>query len=430
MPHLILGEVRYPEANAPPISVRKSAMSIGLLEHAIENYEFAVLTLEKADPLPSIEQVLDVLIARDVIYALLRNKARKLGKNHTTLANLDNRLRKQADSITQVADLAELRASFHPASDAWWWFFKRSSIKYWWDRYDRLWNALALLFLVIALCILIDISNRLLTGEPDTLGAIVVTLQTALTPLIIGGLLTRGGQNILDNLLTRIGIPIHFRQEGSLLLATSFLILLTCFYLAMPWVSNIYNNLGFRAYTDNRLATAQTHYRRAIKFNPDHFQAHYNLGSLFEELNDLDRAREEYLLAAQGGLPEGLNNLGRLYLLEGQYPEAAILLNNALNQISSTNSKNDLKYSVLKNLGWARLEQDRLPDAETSLQEAIELIQKKAAAHCLLAQVLEEQGKPAKSEWEQCLRYANGTDPDEDVWAGIAQQRLSSLNSN
>ncbi|NEO03911.1 MAG: hypothetical protein F6K50_54130 [Moorea sp. SIO3I7] len=94
------------------------------------------------------------------------------------------------------------------------------------------------------------------------------------------------------------------------------------------------------------------------------------------------------------------------------------------------------QYSLLKNLGWARLKQGRYADAETYLRDAIELDkileeefkQTPAAAHCLLAQVIEN--KPEKdpdnalAEWKICLRYTDIRNPDEDIWVGMARERI------
>ena len=85
-----------------------------------------------------------------------------------------------------------------------------------------------------------------------------------------------------------------------------------------------------------------------------------------------------------------------------------------------------VRYDMLKNLGWARLGQKRFAEAEARLRTAIALADKKAPAHCLLAQALEGQGNldDALSEWDSCLKYADGRNPDEDTWIDLARQRL------
>ena len=97
-----------------------------------------------------------------------------------------------------------------------------------------------------------------------------------------------------------------------------------------------------------------------------------------------------------------------------------------------------INYSVLKNLGWARLEQQRYADAETQLDEAIRLledtlppeteVQNRGSSYCLMAQVLDaqERREDADCAWEMCLIEANAGNPDEDTWIGVYEQRSPS----
>ena len=86
----------------------------------------------------------------------------------------------------------------------------------------------------------------------------------------------------------------------------------------------------------------------------------------------------------------------------------------------------EVKYDMLKNLAWARLEQERFVEAEVYLKDAIDTFDDKAPAHCLLAQVLEAQADEtaAKEEWEQCLSLSSMLVPDEDEWIKMARDFL------
>jgi TolA-binding protein len=64
-----------------------------------------------------------------------------------------------------------------------------------------------------------------------------------------------------------------------------------------------YNNSGFQDYLNGRLDSAEKKYKRAIELYPDYTEAHYNLGLLYEDLQNLERARTEYGLAVQSGFP-------------------------------------------------------------------------------------------------------------------------------
>ena len=86
-----------------------------------------------------------------------------------------------------------------------------------------------------------------------------------------------------------------------------------------------------------------------------------------------------------------------------------------------------MRYDLYKNLGWARLGQARYDEALVALQEAIKLADEEAPAYCLLAQVLEaeeSQGEALDDAWETCLRYADSSRPDEDLWLGLARQHF------
>jgi tetratricopeptide (TPR) repeat protein len=170
------------------------------------------------------------------------------------------------------------------------------------------------------------------------------------------------------------------------------------------------------------LTSAQSDYVRAIKLNPDYVEAHYNLGVLYEDLQQMDRAQTEYLAAVQGGLAAAHNNLARLNILDENYSAAIPLLKKGL----LLTTDNQIRYDLYKNLGWARLEQARHDEAIADLQSAIDLSPKGAPAHCLLAQALEgrDDQTGAQEEWKMCQTYADPLKPDEDKWIGMARERL------
>jgi predicted Zn-dependent protease len=109
-------------------------------------------------------------------------------------------------------------------------------------------------------------------------------------------------------------------------------------------------------------------------------------------------------------------------LRDGNYDRATPLLLQALSNPELQQKGPELEYVLRKNLGQVRLEQGRLPEAETELLEAIRigkaLDPPRPDAHCLLAQVLEKQPAGAteapatavptvREAWTQCLQYAN-----------------------
>lgn len=200
------------------------------------------------------------------------------------------------------------------------------------------------------------------------------------------------------------------------------LLALITWRLLSPRIAVWYNNQGAIALHEaGHLQSAREYFRQAIYFKPDYPEAHYNLGLLYEEWLDFERAQEEYELAAKGGLDAAHNNLSRSYIRDGNYTAAVYWLKRGLELAQDEK----VRYYMLKNLGWARLGQARYAEAESHLREAIRLNPDRAPAYCLLAQVREKQNQSeAHSAWEKCLKYADSRNPDEEVWIGMAREEL------
>lgn len=191
----------------------------------------------------------------------------------------------------------------------------------------------------------------------------------------------------------------------------------------LSWLANWY---GAKNHVAGQLPLAQLAYRISLKLNPWSTEAHYNQGSAYEDEQNYQQAHQEYQKAIEGGLVPAYNNQARLYILEGKYDAAVGLLQVGLPLVKNEDER--VRYSFLKNRGWARLEQDRLEEAKLDLTEAIKLQSQSAPAYCLMAQVLERQGeqKNALAQWENCLGFSyQPQTPEEDKWLETASQRLS-----
>lgn len=191
------------------------------------------------------------------------------------------------------------------------------------------------------------------------------------------------------------------------------------------WLADWY---GVKSHLAGNLPRAQFVYNWALKINFIDLwtaETHYSLGEVYEDQQNYKQAQAQYQLAIEGGLIHAYNNQARLYILNGNYSAAVALL-----QVSIPLTKNEeprTRYSFFKNLGWARLEQGRVEEAEVELEQAIALEGDRSAAYCLLAQVKDQQGekKQAVSHWENCLAYTHlPRTPEEDKWIRLGQQRL------
>jgi tetratricopeptide (TPR) repeat protein len=379
----------------------------------------AALAAHTAPPLPG--QVLDCLVTRDRIAYQLR----QTGPAEPAVAQLihqgDAQLRKLAGPIGRLSELKDWRQSFSPAPDAWWWNFAPPPGFF--ERFDWLWTALALAMLTVSISLALNISSRFFTGGPDTWGALAIVGQSVLTLLTTTSVLTSAGRDAAKRILSSLKFLDPFRQEAGCVAALGLLIALLLFDRSLPQIARWYNDRGYANYQAGQLTSAQRDYERAVKLDPDLLEAHYNLGLLYEDLDELDQARAEYRIALQGGLDAAYNNLARLYLLDKEYDKAIPLIFNGL----KLSQDDEVRYDLHKNLGWARLGQARYDEALAALDQAVELAGDRAPAHCLRAQVLEAIGDDPQAvdqAWETCLRYADSSRPDEDIWIGLARRHF------
>ena len=207
-------------------------------------------------------------------------------------------------------------------------------------------------------------------------------------------------------------------------IAAGFLVItsITVWTQRLP-ISDQFNNWGLNAYEDGNHIAAQTFYQVALWFDPQSPYANFNLGDLYEQRQDFDRARIPYQNAMKGGIAAAYNNLGRLSVLDRDYREAVALLQQGM-ELAETDAD---RYVFLKNLGWAQLGLNQYHEAQTQLESAIALDPERAAAHCLLAQVHEANSDivNATREWESCLLYADPTNIDERTWVELARSALT-----
>ncbi|WP_293090938.1 tetratricopeptide repeat protein [Moorena sp. SIOASIH] len=90
--------------------------------------------------------------------------------------------------------------------------------------------------------------------------------------------------------INRLRIPKHYHQEAkfaSTLLLFGILVLLS---LNKPAFSNCYNSRGINKHREGKLAGAEADYLQALALDPDNAKALYNLGSLYEDLQQFDQA--------------------------------------------------------------------------------------------------------------------------------------------
>ena len=399
------------------------------LHFALVRYEKALEYLDRSQTSLSTKQALEILSARDELQNVLKTQEQVSVDILSQVMQLDLRLKQKAGKILKVLNLAEYRESLPASPQDWWWHLDAKQVNW-------LIRGLTIIAWTGSLGLLANIASRFLSGGVGVLGAAAVVFPSFLTLLQARSELTEAGREGLEKLIAKLGIPQYCREEAKLgsLLALSGLLL--GFWFALPLISEkVYNQRGLKNYEQGQLGTAEENYLRAIALNPDNVDAHYNLGNLYEDLQEFDKARSEYLIAVKGNVPEAYNNLARLFIQKKEYPQAVALLNQGLLQAGREDSFPEVKYNLFKNLGWARfLQQERDIEAQQALQVAIGIasnpevakyLENRGSAHCLLAQVLERQKQPGViQQWQKCCQLGSTLNPDEDTWLHLANKKL------
>ena len=393
---------------------------------AIIAYREALDALRASEYAGAAAGTLRVLLARDAVAQATAGTT--TSEALTELAALDGQLQAAAPVIVDAVGgdtLARWRASAGPPSYAWWWALDEiaaaNAPKPWLG-----WALLAGLFITLSVSFIAEISARFLAGQPDFFG-VFSTLTQALLALLAGGALTRSGSRWIDGLLAARGIARPAHAYWKTALALLVLVVVLALRLSLPAFARTYSDRGVRQQAAGRVTSAIYSYQRAISLAPDYALAHYNLGSAYEDILQYDKALVEYQTAIQND-PQiyfAYNNLARLYMLQKRDYVSALRLLERGEDLQPTEPA--VKYSLLKNRAWAYLAL-KLPGlAEADLRQALALRPEGAAAHCLLAQVLETRGKPADALpfWENCVAYYEPQENVEPDWYATARERVN-----
>ncbi|MDJ0569470.1 MAG: tetratricopeptide repeat protein [Pleurocapsa sp. MO_192.B19] len=406
-----------------------------LLYQAVTRYQQILTQIEKANSPPQAERIFKVLLARDAVQDALQRVESPPASLLLRLAELDKRLQKQQARIIGVEDYPCWRKSIQPPDSAWWWYFPNPT-RPWWTHLDWLWNGLTLVFLAISVSLIVDGIPRFLSGGLDTASVLAVIIPSLLA-LLTSGTLTPIGREARNYLFQKLDQSLWplLSLLLSLALALSLIVIHEFFFddLAVS-----FHHQGKQFYEQEQWEQALSNYQKAVALDPSYAQAHYDLGIVYEELQQFDKAKTEYLLAVRQDNSasslirlQAYNNWGRLLILKKEYTQAITPLiegKNALDeeQVKTNKDFQKVKYALLKNLGWAQLELKNYSEAKSLLQEAITLNSTIAPAYCLLAQVLEAQAQKdeALKNWNNCVAYADLGRPDEYLWLSIAREKL------
>jgi hypothetical protein len=420
---------------------------VSALEQAISTYRHAVEALEHAAKDDFYAASLQALTLRDKIALALDHDANLLDTSLRKLVQTDRRLTALATKIDLTLGrqtLKEWRRTRNPDDKLWWWKLDEvaAAAPSWSNRLSTLF---ALAFLTISIGLAADTFNTLRSLGANPVTTIGTLLQGALA-LIAASAFTESGRKVLVEKFShpRFG-KREFKGWARAVLGLVILGLAAVTWFSLPMVAAGYFRRQGEKFSNRGLTQqAIASYQQAVSLQPLVVETRLALAKAEEQGGELPQAIEEYkstiALSERVG-PEALNDsyynakisLARLYILEQNYRNALLLLNDVqdkIAQVSPLNRKEQF-YLVLTYSGWANLELKHLDEAETDLNAAIGQKEPGAAAHYLLACTLQElkQEPAAKQQWTRFIQILQQfPDQKNDVqmeWISNAQEQLT-----
>lgn len=145
--------------------------------------------------------------------------------------------------------------------------------------------------------------------------------------------------------------------------------------------------LASASHKNKQFQKALQEYQRVLKLNPSNNQARNNLGLVYKDMGDLDRAATEYmqLIAREPNNAKAYHNLGTIYYLQGRFPEAVQEFRKAL----AIDGNNVESYV---NLALAYKRQGLTGEAAQVFEHVLSIDTQLAEAHYNLALLMEEMG--------------------------------------
>lgn len=155
-------------------------------------------------------------------------------------------------------------------------------------------------------------------------------------------------------------------------------------------------------------------YEKAFKLKPNSWESHYGLGKFYEDQEKYDLAQKEYKIAIEQS-DKAVLAVASLSRLKNKNNEHDAAVNLALKGLKETTDP-EIQAALYKDLGWARLRQNKLGQAKKYLEEAIKL-DGRTDAFCLLSQVEEASGNidTARIYIEGCM-LAKSSLPEVFNW--------------
>ncbi len=337
------------------------------LAAALEQYQ---QTLDRLPDSP--RALLPVLLTRDRVETALKEAKPPPVAQVRQLVSLDQRLRREAGRAA-LAHLSDWRRTLQPPEASWWWHLDQAAKKREAQK-DLPWELVTGLFLALTIPLATDIIRRLWSGSPDT----VSVVGTLMTVLLTGSPFTERGRDLVQWIFQRIPrLAPRFHAEAQAALAfLAFVLVLFGRQVALPQLAEQYNSQGLEALVTGNMIEAEHNFERAVALDADQSEGYYHMADAFKEIGQTEEAIDWYQKTLQHETDVGpaYNDLGELYIQQGEFKQAVQVLENGLEQVGTGTAEERLiRYRLLTNLGWAYFELDETARAREALQQALEL---------------------------------------------------------
>jgi hypothetical protein len=233
------------------------------------------------------------------------NKSKAILGLHERIKFWDDRL-EALKWLYDYIDISEYYYLADPLPPKQWWLSPINIL----DKLDKpVFKPLTICFIGGFIALLVDIVPRFWAGGPSIVGVLAVIGPAFMLWLFgkepLDRLLKLGG--FLENCLRKHKIWRYLASEITFFLSLSFFLIALYLYLnKLPDISKHYFN---KAYPDEKkcatsqilrnVSSVEANLLRALAFNPDNADAHFCLGWLYENRQDLDAAKKSYGLAYQ-----------------------------------------------------------------------------------------------------------------------------------
>jgi tetratricopeptide (TPR) repeat protein len=287
------------------------------------------------------------------------------------------------------------------------------------EKENNIWDWITFFALALIVYFIMELWYRWLRPNPEFLNfsTDIVTIFTIASFL---GLQSKGGKKLVLSFerLPFINNIFLNHKKKTIFIWSIVIFLALLLYVVSPQAAVVFRKRGVTALENGSYSNSIKYFTQALSLTKGDARTYYDLASAQEALHNYDQAIIDYHLSLENddSFWPTYNNLGRLYILSKNDPDAAlgILINGQKQTIDQLGSA-----IIHKNIGWAYLEKGFLQASISNLDQALDefhiLLNKGdniatylSEAHRLKALAYEslEMSVDARQEWQDSYAYA------------------------